>query len=393
MLGSELVSKNPQGTIMKKNILFVVHNLKIGGIQTVTLDTARHHVKQGNSVTILTLSNEIELDIDFECRLESLSITGAFLKMPLLALYFVIYKTILRKILPKSDFIWATALYGPLFSKFLQSNANFDAVFINGARSMHHLSNAKHDNLSYSLHLPHDFCADSNDSIYHRFLFKRLFSNKKIFTVSNFIREQIQVKAEALGVDIKSIKTIYNPCDIERIERLSSEPIDIDYPYILAVGRLTKQKRFDRLIDAYKQSGVDKKLVIVGDGNQRGNMESQIKRLGLDDKIVLVGYDKNPYKWMASADLFVLSSDVEGFVLVVNEALACGTPVVATDCGPITEILKGDLSSGISKMSADSLAEKIKLYTESPVYPSPDDIASLSFDRIIEQQMKIATGN
>ncbi|MGF1699872.1 glycosyltransferase [Photobacterium makurazakiensis] len=374
---------------MSKRILFVVHNLKIGGIQKITLDTARFHANQGNDVTILLLEDKVDLNVDFNCKIEHIALSKYLLARPWLALFYGLYKAILRKVLPKSEFVWAGILYRPIFEKFIKKNNNFNAIFINGVRSMNHLHSIDQTNVVYSLHLPHSLTKNSNNTPYYNFLFKKLFSNKRIFTVSDFIRQPIQDKVESLGVDLKALKTIYNPCDINKISTMANEPIDYPSPYILGVGRLTKQKRFDRLIEAYKKANIKPNLIILGDGNQKEALEQQISQLGLQNKVFLKGFDKNPFRWMKNANFFVLSSDVEGFVLVINEALACGTPVVATNCGPVTEILSGELSKGIADKNSDDLAKKIQLFSHQPVTPSSEVIKKLTFDEIVKQQLSL----
>jgi glycosyltransferase involved in cell wall biosynthesis len=117
-------------------------------------------------------------------------------------------------------------------------------------------------------------------------------------------------------------------------------------PVILGVGRLTGQKAFEVLIEAFAQ--VRKKqrarLIILGEGEQRSMVEALIKCLGLQADVELPGFVANPYPYMAHARLFVLSSRWEGLPTVLVEAMSLGTPVIATDCpsGP-REILKNGL--------------------------------------------------
>jgi glycosyltransferase involved in cell wall biosynthesis len=114
-------------------------------------------------------------------------------------------------------------------------------------------------------------------------------------------------------------------------------------PVLLAAGRFTRQKDFATLLDAFailvKQK--DCRLIILGEGKLRGELERHITRLGLEARVSLPGFAGNPYAYMSRCDMFVLSSLWEGSPNVLKEALALGLPVVATDCpsGP-KEILQ-----------------------------------------------------
>ncbi len=115
-------------------------------------------------------------------------------------------------------------------------------------------------------------------------------------------------------------------------------------PVILGVGRLEKPKDFQTLLRAvaHLQDQRPAKLMILGDGKEKGELKALASDLGIADRVALAGFAANPYACMARADVLVLSSHWEGFGNVLAEALALGTPVVATDCdyGP-REILAG----------------------------------------------------
>ena len=115
-------------------------------------------------------------------------------------------------------------------------------------------------------------------------------------------------------------------------------------PWFLGCGRLTAQKDFSTLIDAFARihGEVGGELWILGEGELRPKLERQIAALKLSSRIRLPGFVKNPFAFMSRATSFVLSSRWEGFGNVITEAMACGTPILSTDCphGP-GEILEG----------------------------------------------------
>ncbi|MDC0358381.1 glycosyltransferase family 4 protein [Oligoflexia bacterium] len=126
-----------------------------------------------------------------------------------------------------------------------------------------------------------------------------------------------------------------------------SEPapdLELRGPCVLAMGRLTAQKNFPLLISAFKNVAdrqPDWRLVIVGEGEQRSALEEQIAALNLTGRILLPGLTKTPLGVLKQAEIFVLSSDWEGFPNVLCEAMLCGKACVATDCltGP-SEIIE-----------------------------------------------------
>jgi len=120
---------------------------------------------------------------------------------------------------------------------------------------------------------------------------------------------------------------------------------------LLAAGRLTPQKGFDLLLEAFADLVQDFptwRLVILGEGPERGNLRARISELSLEERVSLPGLAGNMAEWHDAADLFVLSSRFEGFPNALLEALAAGVPAVATDCetGP-REMLRDDVDGVI----------------------------------------------
>lgn len=155
--------------------------------------------------------------------------------------------------------------------------------------------------------------------------------------------------ADDLAAEIKlprrSVKTIYNPVVTNDLLEKSINPIGslVNDCIILAVGRLTKPKDYPTLLRAFARISnfSDAHLVILGDGELREELELLADDLGLREKVSMPGFVSNPYSWMRAASVFVMSSAWEGLPTALIEAMACGTPVVSTDCpsGP-AEILE-----------------------------------------------------
>ncbi len=147
----------------------------------------------------------------------------------------------------------------------------------------------------------------------------------------------------------KAIKTIYNPVVDKSLHELADKPLDHPWfkpdaaPLILAAGRLIAQKDFQTLIRAFAllRSKRQAKLIILGEGGQRPELESLAKELGVGSDVEMPGFVDNPYQYMSRASVFALSSLYEGLPGVLIQALACGCPVVSTDCpGGSAEILE-----------------------------------------------------
>lgn len=155
-----------------------------------------------------------------------------------------------------------------------------------------------------------------------------------------------------MGIPNHLIKAIPNPVNLSEWDFTTENNVsnDTDWthysPFILAVGRLHRQKGFDQLIDAFALIGDDNlHLIILGDGCERKNLEAQVARLGLGEKVLLPGVISNPGMAYRRAQCFVLSSRYEGWPNVLIEAMTCGCPVVsfACDYGP-SEIIEGGKS-------------------------------------------------
>ena len=162
---------------------------------------------------------------------------------------------------------------------------------------------------------------------------------------------------------VRHVRVIPNPL-ASGLSSLTSHLSLLDSHCIIAVGRLTPQKRLDRLVDAfalladkYPQWTID----IFGEGECHQQLQEQIDRLHLSERVRIQPPTHQIFEEYRRSDLFVLSSDFEGFGLVIIEAMACGLPVVATDCpcGP-SDIVADGTTGLLARMDVRDLADKME---------------------------------
>ncbi len=140
---------------------------------------------------------------------------------------------------------------------------------------------------------------------------------------------------------------INNPYEIEKIKNLSNEKVDFGFDeskiYLVSVGRLIKLKRNKDVVRALKYLPQNVEILFIGNGEEKENIKNLSKALGLKKRVHFIGQVENPFKYISKCDIFIHTSETEGFPNVIVEALACRLPVVSSDClsGP-REILAPD---------------------------------------------------
>lgn len=178
------------------------------------------------------------------------------------------------------------------------------------------------------------------------------------------------------GRTLERMRVIYTPVVTPELFALAKEPINHPWfalgepPVILGVGRLNVQKDFSTLIRAFAlvRQHLPARLMILGEGEERSQLEALSDHLGLTAEVALPGFVSNPYVFMSKAALFVLSSAYEGLPTVLIEAMAVGTPVVSTDCpsGPKEILESGKYGSLVPVGNVEALAKAMKIMLDSP---------------------------
>jgi len=293
---------------MKKNLSILIYSLASGGAERV-VSILLNELKDKYNITLVLMNDTIFYDIPKNLQIICLENSNPnesgikkLLKLPLLAWK---YRNV-----NKSD-ISLSFMNRPNYVNIIAKLMGMKSKVIISERAMPSIQHKS-----------------GLQGLLNRFLIQYLY-NKSDLVIANSRGNAIDL---INNFNIKKVETVYNPCDIEEILEQSKENIELNYNgfIFVTVGRLDNGKNHKLIVEAMQH--INAKLYIVGDGELKKNLELTIENLELQDKVFLLGRQKNPYKYLAKADCFVFSSNHEGFPNVLLEALACSLPIISTDC-------------------------------------------------------------
>lgn len=217
--------------------------------------------------------------------------------------------------------------------------------------------------------------------------YRALYGNRPLIAVSAGVAADLRTRLEIAG----PVETIVNPFDFAAIAKAAAEPTPArpKVPYVIHVGRFSAQKRHDLLLDAWLHLPGERRLVLLT--GQDPLLQAMIEARGLAARVLIAGFQANPYPWIAGADLLVLCSDHEGLPNVLIEALACGTPAVSTDCpsGP-REILSAFPECLVRCDDAGALAAAIERCLTTPPDLSTVHLSDYAVDDVAAAYERIA---
>jgi glycosyltransferase involved in cell wall biosynthesis len=203
------------------------------------------------------------------------------------------------------------------------------------------------------------------------------------------------------GIARDRVEVIYNPVLGPTIDRAACEPLDHPWfqpgqpPVVLGMGRLTAQKDFPNLIRAFAlvRKKHNARLMILGEGEERSALEQMVQSSDLHDYVTMPGVVPNPYPFLKRAKLFALSSAWEALPTVLVEALACGCPVVSTDCpsGPSEILQEGRIGQLVPIRNETALAEGIiaGLEGQYPNNVTAADLAPFSIEAATDAYLRL----
>jgi glycosyltransferase involved in cell wall biosynthesis len=218
--------------------------------------------------------------------------------------------------------------------------------------------------------------------------------------------------AQLTGIPRSSIARIYNPALAPDLERAAQEALEHPWfqegqpPVLLTVGRLDNQKDHPTLIRAFARirAGREVRLVILGEAPHARETAARTTALrdlayslGVEKDVDLPGYQHNPFRFMRRASVFVLTSRFEGLGNVLIEALACGCPVVSTDCesGPAEILERGKYGRLVAVGDVDGLARALGMALDDPGDPEFPKARARDFssERIARQYEELMVGH
>jgi glycosyltransferase involved in cell wall biosynthesis len=359
----------------------VITNLSGSGAERIALNLAEMFVERGHPVDLFLLENTVNFSVDTSINLHFLTRNRTLYK-------------------------WFGRIGDRLLANKLQRLVNklSDATSTPFGLFLSHLPAA--DKVVALCHLPNTWhCIHSSytgeiaqfkqqrrwmRAFRKRRLYKTLYSGKNLVAVSSGVRNDL---INNLEIKPRNIQTIFNPFNFENIRNLASvKPKQLaDVDFILHASAFRPVKRHDILLEAFAKLKHTIKLVLLA--NPCRELNNMISKLGLQDKVLILGHQENPYPFMKRAKLTILTSKREGLPTVIIESLICGTPVVSTDCpsGP-REILTGELSEWlVSVNNPTKLAEKIDMALETDINIPNSAIERFTSKKVYMEYLKLIT--
>lgn len=346
-------------------IAVVVRSLNMGGMQRSAVSLAESFAHEGHESHLIyfkeknrvfTPDASVNLHHFNLQKLSALSVIG---------LFFELFSRLLNIFIRNSYFLWSAPFLSFLFRYRLalleKQYGKFDLIVIRGQGTFETLwpiKDPRYFQITESMFIP-------SDTPLKRFYFKFLYHQKNIICVSHAIQEKLRTIYQQTETYPNRLNVVANPLKVEDIRKKAEAfTPEINGSYILSVGRITPNKNISLLIDAYNllrsQEKITQKLVIIGTGHDLDNVRLKAEESPYKESIFLIGQISNPYPWMRHADLFVLSSKLEGLGMVLLEALACGTKVISTKSqSGIMDIMQGDLIRYLCEQNPQSMAERI----------------------------------
>lgn len=326
------------------NVLFIIFSLKSGGTQKMMLNII-NNTDVGNRNKVLYLYNYVSID-SFENKIN--------------------IPVIIYKYKSKNIFIKHLGRLLMLFRIISKEEIGKIVTFANQGALLASFSKIRYPRKRIIIILRQVSVFDKLFSIESRNMFKVLLNKLNYFLTLWFtykITDKIICQTNAMAEDLiekdvmlkNKITVINNYIDIKYIIKQSNEIIKGRKfeEYIVSIGRLSKEKDFLGVINAFAitKDKIIEDLVIIGEGVLKDELIKKCEELDVRDRVHFEGYQSNPYKYLKQAKLFVLNSEWEGLSNAIIEAMACKTPVISTNYPGIHELIENEVSGLIVEIN------------------------------------------
>ncbi len=354
-----------------KNIALVIDSLNGGGAERVCLLLAKQFHLQGYKVHLILLKNHRDYTIPD-------------------------YISVFTPTKPRGLFkrIRSPRAFAKQISDYLHSHGEFCKIFVHLRQAYRVMALLDIPNTWFVVHNAVEATIQREKRLgpikhYQAKKSYELLNGKNIICVSKGIEQEIQ---NLSWITPNALHTIYNPLDQESIIAAANEP-NPNIPkqhFIVHVGRFAKQKRHDLLFSALRQLPNEFHLVLLCKPSNK--LQRLIAAYDIQNRVTVAGWQANPFNWIKHAACLVLSSDYEGFGLVLAEALTLKTPVVSTDCpfGP-NEILTGELRRFLVPCNNDTklAAAILEASNSKALFKDSEILPKLSADYVADMYLKL----
>lgn len=334
---------------MKKNILFVVDNLKMGGVTKVLSNVLKELSKKEYNIELLVLHYYEDMNINIPQNIKIIKGGKAFSFVDENISKLVKEKNI-KKIIHKCIFAlqiktgWIIRKIQKNRKKTITKKYDIEIAFGDGFPYIYTAYGNSKKKIAW---MHSDVMIKDYSARYYKRMKKALQKFDTCVAVSDKVAQSYEKR-----YNLKDIKIIHNIIDENEI--LNKSEVKTDIPYnknqlnFISVGRLDYSKNHKMMLEISKKlidEGYRFKVYIIGDGEERENLEKDIINMNMQDNFILLGRKENPYPYVKNADAFLLSSRYEGLPTVIIEALILHIPCITTDVAGVRQIL--DESFGI----------------------------------------------
>lgn len=331
-------------------ILFLIHDLGHGGAEKVLVNLVNNMDPEQFDITVMALFGG--------------GVNEQFLKPH------IRYQTVFKRVFPGNSHVMKLLSPETLHKRLIKERYDIEVSYLEGP-SARIISGCpdKDTKLVSWIHVEQHTAKRASISFrsYNEAL--RCYSR---FHQTVCVSEYVKRDFLSIYPSLNNVGVLYNTNETAQIMEKAAEVAEIRQDALCwcGVGKLLPSKGFDRMIRIQKRltdAGYNTRFYALGEGKQRAELESLVKELGLEDSVTFLGYQTNPYKYVAKCDLFVCASHAEGFSTAATEALIVGTPVCTVEVSGMKEMLGSYNEYGIvTENDEEALYQGMKKLLDDP---------------------------